>query len=303
MLNVRIKKGALTALLCVVLCITGCGGKSEDAKENGGAEKKKKNLVITTEDKGQTEQNGGAAAPVQELQTPVEELAADFSGGGECAVYVYGLVSGREASVNNKPMQSASLIKLFIAAAVLEQKEQVEAQGSTSETDALLKAMITVSDNEAANTLVKRLGAGDAAAGMNAVNAFAKAHGFADTHMGRLMLDFDAQDDNYTSVKDCGIFLQRLYRQQLAGAEQLTGLMKEQTRTGKIPAGVPAGTVTANKTGELDTVENDAALIWGEEEPYILCVMSEGLGDAAAARDGIQKLSSALYELMRSEAP
>lgn len=302
MLNVKIKKGALTALLCVVLCITGCGGKSEDVKENGGSRTEKKNLVITTEDKGRTEKNG-AAAPVQEFQAQAEKLAADFPGGGECAVYVYGLVSGREASVNNKPMQSASLIKLFIAAAVLEQKEQAEAQGSGSETDALLKAMITVSDNEAANILVKRLGAGDAAAGMNAVNAFAVAHGFADTHMGRLMLDFDAQDDNYTSVKDCGIFLQRLYRQQLAGAEQLTGLMKEQTRTGKIPAGVPAGTVTANKTGELDTVENDAALIWGEEEPYILCVMSEGLADAAAARDGIQKLSSALYELMRSEAP
>ena len=113
------------------------------------------------------------------------------------------------------------------------------------------------------------------------------------------MLDFDAEDDNYTSVEDCGAFLRDLYRQELTGAEQIIGFMKEQTRTEKIPAGVPAGTVTANKTGELDTVENDAALVWGGQEPYAICVMSQGLTDAAAARTSIQKLSSDVYELMR----
>ena len=35
-----------------------------------------------------------------------------------------------------------------------------------------------------------------------------------------------------------------------------------QTRTGKIPAGVPSYVTTANKTGELDDTENDAAIIY-----------------------------------------
>ena len=299
------KKGALGAVLCAVLLTTACGGGDKDADkkaEDAGA--KKKNLVITTEEEGPGEQDDAGTGqtqdpPAQDIQAQVEGLASGLAGGGEWVVYVYGLDTGREASVNNKPMQSASLIKLFIAGTVYEQKDRMDAQNGAQETETLLRSMITVSDNDAANTLVKRLGNGDAAAGMQAVNEFAAAHGYAQTHMGRLMLDFDAEDDNYTSVKDCGAILQDLYRHQLAGAEQITGFMKEQTRTEKIPAGVPAGTVTANKTGELDTVENDAALVWGGQEPYAICVMSQGLTDAAAARTGIQKLSSDVYELMR----
>lgn len=300
------KKGALAVLLCAVLCMTACGGGDEsgDKKAEEDARTKKKNLVITTEEKAPGKQGDAGTGQtqdpqVQDIQAQVDGLASGLTGGGEWAVYVYGLDTGREASVHNKPMQSASLIKLFIAGAAYEQKERLDAQSGAQDTEALLRAMITVSDNDAANTLVKRLGNGDAIAGMQAVNAFAAAHGYAETHMGRLMLDFDAKDDNYTSVKDCGAILQHLYHQELAGAEQIIGYMKEQTRTEKIPAGVPAGIVTANKTGELDTVENDAALVWGEREPYIICVMSEGLADAAAARTGIQKLSSGLYELMR----
>ena len=300
------KKGALAAVLCAVLLTTACGGgdKGADKKAEEDAGAKKKNLVITTEEEGSGEQDDAGAGqaqdpPAQDIQAQVEGLASGLAGGGEWAVYVYGLDTGREASVNNKPMQSASLIKLFIAGTVYEQKDRMDAQNGAQETETLLRSMITVSDNDAANTLVKRLGNGDAAAGMQAVNDFAAAHGYTQTHMRRLMLDFDAEDDNYTSVKDCGAILQDLYRHELAGAEQITGFMKEQTRTEKIPAGVPAGTVTANKTGELDTVENDAALVWGGQEPYAICAMSQGLTDAAAARTGIQKLSSDVYELMR----
>ena len=43
--------------------------------------------------------------------------------------------------------------------------------------------MISASDNDAANELVRRLGGGDTGAGMEKVNAFAKANGFAETHM------------------------------------------------------------------------------------------------------------------------
>ena len=71
--------------------------------------------------------------------------------------------------------------------------------------------------------------------------------------------------------------------------------MKQQERTGKIPAGVPEGIVTANKTGELDDVENDAAIIYGEDKTYIICVMMNGLSDTSAGRETIVKLSSIVY--------
>ena len=81
---------------------------------------------------------------------------------------------------------------------------------------------------------------------------------------------------------------------------------------GKIPAGVPGEVVTANKTGELITVndrgtgvdvQNDAAIIFDEDHPYILVVMSAvpgaGEGDLHAQ---IAELSSVVYDAVCGEA-
>lgn len=297
-MNRMVRKGAAAFLIMLSLCLAGCGGKEKESKESAADEKK--NLAISTKEEGvdeEAEQDEQVAAV--SIQPDVEELSQALSGGGKWAVYVCGLESARTASVNNKSMQSASLIKLFIAGTVYERKAEVESQdANVGETEKLLEAMITVSDNSAANTLIKRLGNGDAAAGMQAVNEFAESGGYVDTHLGRLMLDFDAADDNYTSVSDCGKFLQEVYSQSLAGSAELLDLMKRQERTGKLPAGVPEGTITANKTGELDTVENDAAIIWGEKEPYVICVMSEELLDAAMARESMKTFSKNVYGLM-----
>lgn len=56
--------------------------------------------------------------------------------------------------------------------------------------------------------------------------------------------------------------------------------------------------MTANKTGELDTVENDVAIVWAEEQPYILCVMSNELSDTEAARAQIIAVSEQIYALI-----
>ena len=75
-----------------------------------------------------------------------------------------------------------------------------------------LNSMITVSDNDAANTLVNYLGGGDDAAGMARVNKFCQDHGYTSTSMGRLLLADNSNGDNYTSVKDCGKFLKTIYQ-------------------------------------------------------------------------------------------
>lgn len=294
-MNIIVQRKVTLLLLILSLCLAGCGGELEESKEKAA---EKKELVITTK-----EEEPEVVQPEKEpaaIQPEVEKLAGQLSGGGSWAVYVYGLDSQQTAAVNSRPMQSASLIKLFIAGAVYEQKAAVEAQDTTAgETDSLLERMITVSDNEAANTLIKRLGNGDEPAGLEVVNQFAAAGGYGDTHMGRLMLDFEALDDNYTSVEDCGKLLREIYTQNMTGAANLLELMKKQERTGKLPSGIPSGTVTANKTGELETVENDAAIVWGEKEPYVICVMSEGLSDTAAARESMKTLSENVYRLMK----
>ena len=128
--------------------------------------------------------------------------------------------------------------------------------------------MITVSDNESANELVRLLSPDgrDHAAGMEVVNAFAKAYGYEDTSQGRDLKDVrdtPPPGENYTSVKDCGLFLKRVYEGTCISPEasaKILELLKQQTRTWKIPAGVPEGVVTANKTGELSDTENDVCI-------------------------------------------
>lgn len=162
--------------------------------------------------------------------------------------------------------------------------------------DKLLNAMITVSDNDSANTLVGMLGNGDNAAGQEAVNTYCKNNGYTDTSMGRMLLEKASANENYTSARDCSVFLKNIYENKLEHSEDMLNLLKQQTRTEKIPKGIPSGVETANKTGELDHVENDAAIVFDGENPYIICVMADNLSDTTEARQRIVDISSVVYE-------
>lgn len=234
----------------------------------------------------------------QELTALLQSFVNDTAqAGGEWAVAVQRANEEQCYAVSCKPMQSASLIKLFVAATVEENPESLAAMEQYSgETDELLFHMLSESDNEATNTLVARLGNGDAKAGMALVNAYCTQNGYQDTSMGRLMLDFNADADNFTSVKDCCAFMKSLLSSETTGADVILDALKQQTRTAKIPAGVPQDVQTANKTGELDTVENDAAIIWSGDSPYILCVMSQDVADVSAARSHIIAVSQQIYQ-------
>lgn len=215
---------------------------------------------------------------------------------GQWAVAVQCAGEASCQSSNSGPMQSASLIKLFVAAAVEENRQSLAVwEQYSGETDDLLLHMLSESDNEATNELVIRLGDGDALAGMEVVNQYCVVNGYQDTSMGRLMLDFSSTADNYTSVKDCCAFLQAVLDGEVAGSDEILSALKQQVRRAKIPAGVPDSVVTANKTGELDTVENDVAIVWAGEQPYILCVMSNELSDTEAARAQIIAVSEKVY--------
>lgn len=249
-------------------------------------------------------QTGSQDRPIlNDLQIQLDERLGERRGLGESwAVYAERLSDGAYVSTGNQALESASLIKLYTAAVAEIFYSELETQESyPGETNMLLQNMISVSDNDAANTLVRRLGYGDAAAGMERINAFCQEQGFHETHMGRLMLDFEAADDNYTSPQDCVSLLKNLYNHQVTGSEQIIGFMKAQERTGKIPAGLPVGTLFANKTGELTDVENDTAIVFSETEDYIVCIMSNHLLDTVNARSLFAVLSADIYQYMTQE--
>ena len=224
---------------------------------------------------------------------------------GTWSVYVCNLLKDSDGTINDTPMQAASLIKLYIMGTVYENYDELAQSHSSDGLDQNISAMISVSDNDAANTLVKWLGNDDAAAGMAKVNAFCQAHGFTSTQMNRLLLASKENGDNYTSAKDCGTFLKQIYQivngtipsSTLANAEAMYFQLKTQQRKNKIPAQLPEGVGTANKTGELDTVENDAAIIYDTAKgiDLVVCFMSENLTDTGAAQNTIATDARAIY--------
>ena len=245
-------------------------------------------------------------------------LDGEEASGAKWAISIQNLSDGARYEKNaEESMQSASVIKVFIMAAVYgkicypaEGEEAIYApEQYDGELKELLTNMITVSDNEAANRLVELLGNGDFEAGKQIVNAFCRENGYTGTHLGRRFLEENPTDDNFTTAADCGKLLRAIYEgscvSQEASAKMLE-LLKGQTRTGKIPSGLPQGITAANKTGEmsegygLGCIENDIAIVYGEQQDYVICVLANDLaGRNEEAIQKIQEISSYVYEMLR----
>lgn len=188
--------------------------------------------------------------------------------------------------------QSASLIKLFIMATAYQKiNDKVINENEVSED---LKLMITKSDNDATNRLIDKIG-------MQEIKNYIENNKYTGTEINRKMLAGTENGDNYTTVKDVATLLEKIYTGECVNREysnKMLELLKNQTKKSKIPAGVPSGVETANKTGELDDVENDAAIIFKDDAPYILVIMSEKLEDTEKAVEDISKLSNMIYNIV-----
>ena len=254
-----------------------------------------------TDTKNTSETEAASSADMNRIENELAEDLAVRAGAGEnWSAAVVNLNTEDSCTVNNQSMQAASLIKLFIMGAVYDSYDSLTVAYGEDQIQSLLSDMITVSDNTAANTLTNYLGDGDDAAGRGAVNEYCASNSYESTTMGRMLLAPADNGDNMTSVSDCAEFLRKVYKGELPYAEEMLGFLKNQQRTHKIPAGLPEGVESANKTGELDTVENDAAIVFADT-PYILCIMSENLSDVGAAQSNIAGISSDMYQLIEEK--
>ncbi len=270
-------------------------------------------------EKGMKEQEVSAEAKAK-MDALLEQLGEDLvypatEQGEKWAVSIKNLDTGAYGSLDgDQQMKSASIIKVFIMAAIYdrvcypssEERHITFAESYDGELKQLITDMITVSDNDAANTLIERLGGGDAQAGMAVVNQFCEENGYTATSLGRKFLDPNPSGDNYTSADDCCRLLESIYNGTCVGPEasaKMYEYLKNQTRRNKIPAGLSDTTAAAaNKTGELageygDYVENDIAVVEDGDSAYVLCVMSEELNDNGSAIERIASISRAVYEL------
>lgn len=250
----------------------------------------------------------------------LEKRLADLLGTyeGTWSVYVKDLTSGQEFEQNSQSLYSASLIKVFVMAqtyanmdtvlqseAAKMKKDVTDPSVSTKVND-LLWNMITVSDNESCNELVKlQTDSLDFKKGAEDINKYLEKEGYIETSVQHTLHPAaSAQESlggrNMTSVKDCGTLLEKIYKGECVSkeaSEEMLNLLSNQENTWKIPQGLPDGIKSANKTGETDQDQHDIAIVYGEKTTYILCVMSENCPESTAVTN-IQNISKIVYNYL-----
>ena len=218
---------------------------------------------------------------------------------GRWSIYVKNMTTGETAEVNaDEKHYPASLVKLFCLGAVLESEELGKLEENET-IDGELTKMITISDNWSFNDLVKRIG-------RDSVNLWIAANGYDSTEVRNGLVPSGNSDgirsedgkESETTARDCGKFLERVYLRTNVSREassKMLNLLRNQTRKGKIPAGVPEPAETANKTGETDDVCHDAAVVWSPNADYVIVVMCTAEGNAWGRSSEIAEISKAVY--------
>jgi beta-lactamase class A len=165
----------------------------------------------------------------------------------------------------------------------------------------LARAMIDQSDNTASNALISLLG-------FDRINATAQRAGLKHTQLKRHFLDYTAivhHSNNLTTAHDMGTLLyliERGSREALytvaspQSCREMIDIMLKQEDRDKIARGLPKGIPLANKTGEIDGVRNDVAIVdpFGDN-PYVLAVYTKDLNDFSVGVIAIRNIAHSVH--------
>ena len=159
----------------------------------------------------------------------------------------------------------------------------------------LMDRMITRSSNLATNALIALVGAQRA-------NATAHELGASNIKVLRGVEDqkaFDAGLSNSTTSRDLATLLLAIETGRAASRNSIDAMRKillDQEFNDEIPAGVPAGTPVAHKTGWITGVLHDAAIVYPKNRaPYVLVVLTRNIPDDTVARALIADISRLVY--------
>ena len=159
----------------------------------------------------------------------------------------------------------------------------------------LATMMVAVSDNSATNVLIDRVG-------MENVNALMDSLGLAHTRLRRKMMDLKAAGEgreNVSTPAEMMALLENLYRGKVLNREMTDDFFKMLSthKQSFIPRDLPEGVKVANKQGELEGVRNDSGVVFVENRPYVICVMTTYLRRERDGEEVIARISAAAYRM------
>jgi hypothetical protein len=233
---------------------------------------------------------------------------------GTAAVYAQDLRTGRGAAWNARArFPAASTLKLAIAMETLRTLGPRPAAGSS--VDRLLWSMLVYSDNEAANSLLVRLG-GSTSGGANRVNALMRSLGVRDSLMyggyatstlvqTRRPIPLQVNEQpaigigKYTTAWGL-VRLHRAVHQAARGlgplarvagsfgrrdARYLLWVLAHVADHGKLDRNLPGGVSTLHKAGWISQARHDAGIVFWRGGAYVVAVMTWNSGGVGSASD------------------
>ena len=197
--------------------------------------------------------------------------------------------------INNNRVKSNGLIKLFVMAAAYNEVRLGNIKEEDIEED--IRNMITTDNNSSTNNLLKTMGNGEIAKGVDKVNSYARQNRYTNTKLeGELDNDkmVDGNEQTYTTTRDVATILKKIYNGTCVNniyAEKMLEMLKGQMLTEMIPATI-SGAQVASKSGEQNEIVQDAAIISTENANYLIVISASELTNLEDGKNRIREIAN-----------
>ena len=170
--------------------------------------------------------------------------------------------------------------------------------GKSLTLEQLNEAMITVSSNFATNLLIEKLGVGKIRATVDRLGASGMQvlRGVEDQKA------FDKGLNNSTTARGLLVLFDRLGRGKAVDPKSdaaMIAVLKRQKFNDAIPAGLPAETEVAHKTGNITRIHHDAGIVYAKR-PYVLVILVRGIQEQKESAALMARLSTAVYQAIEA---
>lgn len=259
------------------------------------------------------------------LKLKVEDFIKGIE--GKVCLCFYDLKEKEGFDINGQQkMRSASTIKLLIMAELMRRVKNKElslddkiavTEAHLTGGDGILKElsydhefylrelvtlMIILSDNEATNILIDLLG-------MENINKLAKILKLKEASLQRRMMDSDAVSkgyENYICAEDLCSILKKIYEGKLISkksAELMLDILKRQIQGERLQRYIKEELTIAHKSGDLDNLEHECAIVFLENMDYIIVVMTDNMNSNLEGKETIGKISKIIYDELTGAKP
>jgi beta-lactamase class A len=170
-----------------------------------------------------------------------------------------------------------------------------KAIGQTRTLSQVCELMITVSSNLATNLLVEKLGVDNIRATVHSLHAdgMSVLRGVEDNKA------YEKGMNNTATARGLLILLEAIAKGQAIdpdSSRQMVDILTRQKFNEAIPAGLPAGTRVAHKTGELTKIHHDAAIVYAPR-PFVLVLLVRGMAESKDSAALMADITRRIYQL------